>query len=770
MILMKVDVVQHRGRATLLVDDEPVSPMAFCCNSRNIGSREAKELTESGFRLFFLHVDSGWNDSEGFVRMTEEAAGLIAASPDVLFIIRVKLVPPDSWLDSNPNAALTFEDGRNNHFSSTRGSLNTHGTKKRVCIASKEFREEAGKKLQSFIKKVESSSFGNRTIGYFLTGPPPEWYVSGDYNSEIHGLGYSAGFKQFYSHFLKEKYGNEQNLQKAWGNESANFLNPDIPTLAERKYPMPLVTPQINPDAVRKVETRDDSASGFPFEERIIFKADFGSFLDPDKSAKLIDFYQAWNESVANTVEYLAKTVKKATDNKKLAGSFYGIYASTFVHHGGVAALKKLLDSPYIDFLSAPGLYEDRPPGGAGTCTYRAPVDAFYCRNKLWIHENDTRTWRSQPHSNRINYGGYESKEESLEVLKRDFAQNLCDDVYAWWFCMGKNEEKAFYFDKDVFNLFKKQNKIAADYYHKDRTKASEIAFVYDQDSVWPSDPETTRDLCMYSKLLELPRIGAPADHILIDDLDNPLIPQYKLYVFVNCFVLDNAKRKKIEKCVKCNGKTALWIYAPGLINPQKAPQQLNPDYVSELTGININCLNMRQEGTFRIYEHEMTKEMSPFRDYGRYNRPNQSGFSWAKGKMKVVRPAPLNPVFFADDPDCEILGEFINNGKAAWVIKRFDSWQSVWLGSKVMNAEVIRAVAENAGVHIFSKSNDVFAANRHFVSIHTSTEGQKTLHLPAGTTGICDIYSGERYLADANANVILDLDLGITRTFRCIN
>jgi hypothetical protein len=765
---MKVNIEQYRGRATLMVDAEPVSPMAFCCHNRNIGIQEAKELTDSGFRLFFLHVDSGWNDPESFIRMTKEATGIMVASPDVLFIMRVKLIPQSDWLDSHPGAALTFEDGRNDHFSSTRGSLSTRRTNKRVSVASKEFREEASKKLHSFIEKVESSSFGKRTIGYFLTGPPPEWYVSGDYNSEIHSLGYSAGFKEFYSSFLKKKYGNEQNLQKAWGNESANFLNPDIPTLAEKKYPMPLVTPRLNPDAALALKN-SDVASGFPFEERIIFNADFGSFLDPDKSAKLIDFYQAWNEGVANTVEYLAKTVKETTDNKKLAGSFYGIYASTFVHHGGGAALKKLLDSPYIDFLSAPGLYEDRPPGGAGTCTYRSPIDSFYCRNKLWIHENDTRTWRSQPHSNRINYGGYESKEESLEVLKRDFAQNLCDDVYAWWFCMGKNEQEAFYFDKDIFSLFKEQNKIAADYYREDRQKASEIAFVYDQDSLWLSDPETTRDLCMYSKLLELPRVGTPADHILIDDLDNPLIPQYKLYIFVNCFVIDHAKREKIAKYVKCDGKTALWIYAPGLIDPEKAPQQLKTDYVSELIGININCLHTRQEGTFRIYEHEMTKEMSPFRDYGRYNRPNQSGFSWAKGKMKVVRPAPLNPVFFADDPDCEILGEFINNGKAAWVIKRFDSWQSVWLGSKVMNAEVIRAVAEDAGVHIYSKSNDIFAANRRFISIHTSTEGQKTLHLPAGTKGLCDIYNGERYLVDANDNVVLELDFGITQTFSYI-
>ena len=84
----------------------------------------------------------------------------------------------------------------------------------------------------------------------------------------------------------------------------------------------------------------------------------------------------------------------------------------------------------------------------------------------------------------------------------------LCDDVQAFWFDMqdGKNR---FYDHPDIMTLFTKQQELAKENY-ENRKKVSEIAVVYDQDSQWYVDQETTKDLVWWNRIFNVPRIGAP--------------------------------------------------------------------------------------------------------------------------------------------------------------------------------------------------------------------------------------------------------------------
>ncbi len=60
--------------------------------------------------------------------------------------------------------------------------------------------------------------------------------------------------------------------------------------------------------------------------------------------------------------------------------------------------------------------------------------------------------------------------------------------------------------------------------------------------------------------------MGAPFDVFLLDDFLSGRLPPYRLYVFLNPFRLDGPRRKALAGELEEDGRTALWIYAPGYI------------------------------------------------------------------------------------------------------------------------------------------------------------------------------------------------------------
>jgi hypothetical protein len=66
--------------------------------------------------------------------------------------------------------------------------------------------------------------------------------------------------------------------------------------------------------------------------------------------------------------------------------------------------------------------------------------------------------------------------------MKREFGRNICEDVQAWWFdqLIGGGRYKY----PEIYKLMEKQNEIAHHAYTLDRKKKSEIAFIFDEESM----------------------------------------------------------------------------------------------------------------------------------------------------------------------------------------------------------------------------------------------------------------------------------------------
>ena len=112
-------------------------------------------------------------------------------------------------------------------------------------------------------------------------------------------------------------------------------------------------------------------------------------FLNMKDYRYVADFYDAFHEATAEAIIYFAKLLKGALCRKN-HGSFLWSYGCTdFFNSSTATSTLPILDSGYVDFLAAPGVYNNREPGGS--VAQREMQDSFRLRGQMFVAE-DSRT------------------------------------------------------------------------------------------------------------------------------------------------------------------------------------------------------------------------------------------------------------------------------------------------------------------------------------------------------------------------------------------
>jgi hypothetical protein len=448
-----------------------------------------------------------------------------------------------------------------------------------------------------------------------------------------------------------------------------------------------------------------------------------GSFLNLDQYQAVADFYRAWHLGTADSIVYFAAIIKTKSPDK-LVGAFYGSYGCTDFFAGGTAGgVLQILDSGKVDFLAAPGVYENRQPGGF--TGQREMVDSFRLRNCMFIVEEDTRT--DQENAFYQNFVEMYDLADTLNIMKRDFGRNICEDLQAWWFDqhIGGGRYKA----PEVCRLIARQQQIAREFYASDRRKHNEIALIYDEESIHLVSESTSKETVEFMRNYEISRIGASADQYYHNDMANPAMPAYKLYIFFNVYSLDAVERAAIQAKLKQDHAVALWLYAPGVVNPE-ADQVFSPENISQLIGMTVKMDVRDISPKFKI-------NGEPHPALAGTDRGEIYGFNY-RLKMSNTRPAFYNaynflyPVFYASDPEAVVAARFLETSQPAVAIKAQAGWTSIFCGARQVRSDFLRSVASYAGCHIFCDSDDVVYASRRFVTIHASLSGDKILRFPS--------------------------------------
>ena len=289
----------------------------------------------SGLRPFCDNFFKGYGEYD--FSAVEKVMNMINPDgEDGLYVIpRVCVEPPRWWQDLNP-------DERGMHYK---------GQPLRCCFTSEKWREDMTVALKALIDYFENSKWKNTVIGYHIAaGGTEEWTY---HPKDDSACDYSQRNLEAYHRWLHDKYASPSKLSKSWGRKIKAFDDVQFPNPVSRAF------------------------------------AEDGFLRDPKREMDVLDFYDFHNDAVADTINYFCKQVKDYTNNSRITGVFYG-YVAVLPHNDkGLHSLNKLLEQPYVDFISTPNWYKE----DGGAWTFASAVQSALMHDKMWILLYSIQLW-----------------------------------------------------------------------------------------------------------------------------------------------------------------------------------------------------------------------------------------------------------------------------------------------------------------------------------------------------------------------------------------
>lgn len=704
------------GVMSIIVDGKPMPPLTSYTGhvhdncyyekvDRKYHDAMCEAMAEGKINYQFLNAGVYLkNKVVAWGRARSQAAEFMKKNPDVRFFIRMNFIVDRKWFSKEyPGNMTLFEDGTESHWTKNGEA------KERYSFASNIWERLAAEGLVEMIKQLPNEPYGDRVLGIMVTfGVSGEGNWWSEFDWRQYGIDYSPAMQDYFRNYLRNKYCNDvKKLQFSWGKE-VTFENAQIPSVATRGTDVP------------------SSCN----EEVFRVPGAFGFFRNPQENgtAQSIDFHMAMCNVLAERLSYFCHVVKKASDGKLLAGGLHSPpFAAALFQWNGSGAFGEIMKSPYIDFDATPWTYEGRNLGEG--LYFRGPVDSMALHGKcLWM-ECDTRTSTINPaiRNGERQYGAPLNVDGDRENLRRDFMRLITSQANGYWY------EITFpwFTLPEQREVIKEIGKLSTKLVNLDRKRNSEIAVIYDLNSIFYTTEFVDFISLCRQMLQEFIYIGADFDMYTIDDIGTPEADNHKLFIFPNAISLNDEQREKIKNCLKKDGKVLLWSYAPGLINNDKV-LRLSARNCSELTGMEMNYIMdklspmMNTVGSGEKYT------------FGAQPRPVTTGPGRAlPEKPFIPDPVKVFPQFYVDDPEAQTLGQYLNTGRAGYAMKKFKDWTSIYVGTYLMPSKVLRAAAKEAGVHLYLENDNMVCHNRSLLGIHTKTPGKQIVRLPAK----CDVY-----------------------------
>jgi len=701
---VQAEVKPHHGAPTLLLDGKPAFSGAFWVSAPEPGKWESAEAARAaaaaGVHTYAFDVGSGveWagpgpgrTSHYDFSTLEARFGRILQVDPEARFHLRCQLEigADDWWSRMYPNELEVHSNGRRYTQS----------------FASLAWRAQANEFLRAYVQRLSDTRLLERVTAFQVgAGHTGEWAKGETSMYSVCG-DYSEPMRRHFRTWLRGRYHSDTAaLRAAWNDPAITFETAEVPTTAEQ---LPAANLQ---------------------------------FRDPRREGKVVDYFRCLAELSADAVIDFCRTVKESTGGRKLAGAFYG-YLMELAWNGGFFAerpdsdystyqrsghlgLRKVLHSPYVDFLVSPYSYGFRGIGGDGPSML--PVESARLHGKLILIEDDTRTHiDTDP-----NYGRAASLAESVAILRRNFAGVMVRGQGMWWASWKTDPSK----EPAFLLLLKEFERLGTTLLDTDRAPAAEVAVLLDDESLFYERGLNHFDIpgIFQQRLWGLPHMGAPFDTYLLRDLADGRLRPYKLYVFLNAFRLDRATRENLARQLHRDHRAALWIYAPGYVE-----DDLALSHMTELTGFRFGAGAQPWGPLVHLtnFAHPITKGLPQDLFWGTNNK--------------------LSPVFYVDDPACTVLGQVVysqGNCKPGIAVKAFPDWTSIYVAAPNIPAAVLRNIARFAGAHIYSEAGDVLYANRDLLGVHTVSGGPRRFRLPGVVREVFDVFQDRSVARDTDA------------------
>ena len=687
------EVKLYNGAPTFFLDGEPAfAGMCWVTTPTVEGWRDAENaaaVAKAGIHIYsfdagkgfeWVEPQAGRSDPFDFSSVEARYGRIIEADPLARFHFRLyfEVQPDDWWMKAYPEECEITSEGK------------PYGQ----SFASQVWRKQVKDFLKAFIAHLQRTGLIDRVTAFQPgAGHTGEW-AKGETSMYSLCGDYSEPMRRHFRSWLRRHYYNDlAAFRAAWNNPRVAFDTAEVPS-AEAQLQARLYT-----------------------------------FRDPARERNVIDYYRCFADLSSDLLIDFCRTVKEATGGKKLAGAFYG-YLMEMAWNGGFfkerpqsdystyqrsghLGLRRVLESPYVDFLVCPYSYGFRGIGGDAPAMQ--PTESARLHGKLCIIEDDTRTHISPD----PNYGHVNSLSESVTILRRNFARVVTHGQGMWWLFDSINAGKEPAFGP----LLARFHQLGDFLLQTDRTPNAEIAVLLDDDSFFYESDRMNLDipLIFQQRLWGLPRTGAPFDTFLLQDFIEGRLRPYKLYIFLNSLHLDKARREALNRELRKERRVALWIYAPGYIDEGPSLEAMR-----ELTGFTLNKGEQPWGPLMHIvdFAHPITVDLSPDLFWGTNNK--------------------LSPIFYLNDPDARVLGQVVfsqGNCQPGMGVKTFPAWTSIYVAAPNLPAPVLRGIARFSGVHLYNQEGDVLYATRELVAVHTVSGGDRTFRLPRKVEEVYDLF-----------------------------
>ena len=662
---MTVEVKNHLGSPTIMIDGKPQTPLFLFAHpegrrgpnlEKTFMAQQIRLASQTGVHFFSTNWSIPWpKDGEEPVFKDIDGAidAMLEIDPKILIMPRLYPIPPKWWMDAHPESVTVYPEGKSKDIFPS--------------IASQDWLKDSIRHMRVLIRHLEAK-YGDHFIGY--QPEVHEWF----YERMGEG-GFEEAFRAGFAAWAKKKYQTDERLRQAWKQPQVTFATVRVPTMDERNHPA------------------------------------IGLFYDPISQQFQIDFAEYLNVAIPDAILALSHAIKEETNRTKLTVNFYGYFFEMGgVHQTGHMGVGRVLRSPDIDILTGPLSYDNREPGG--TEPMMSVVDAIRDAGKLWLNEDDTRTYLLPPTmKDEMTAWWQKTPQLTLWAHKRQFGHLLPRRLATWYMDLPN---QGWVNGKDIWENIGEMKKIYDREMQRPATWNPEVAVVTDERSCFYTRFSKIPDLCypLRSRILCLPqflRMGTNFRILLLEDVLAGREKLPKVTMFTNCFHLTPGDREKIQTALK--GKTAVWLYGSGYVDDERA----STENMTQLTGFSFQESRGDEPVELRFV--------------------TGSPLTLGLAQMSYAPPRPTMSPRWSIKPDEKIraFANFTDGSIAAASRDIKGGGRAFYIGAPNCAAGVLRNILKEAGVRIYIDSDDVLSTDGRFVGLTASTAGPKTILVPKG-------------------------------------
>jgi len=537
-----------RGKPTLFIRDEPTYACFYaltdCLGGRfsfEEGPRQSiKQFVDAGFKLFQLDLFLAdcWPKpgplSADLAR--RQIRGILDVCPEGVVVLRWHLNVPEWWKKQFPDELTRYANGDLENPERTvpvRYIQDDLRRTPRASLASEKWMQMAREKTAELLKQLAKTPEAKALAGVHVAcGVYGEWHYWGFMRNEPD---VSRPMQDRFDEYRKKL---NKSLEK-------------VPTTEQRKA------------------------------------LDDGVFRDPVKREGVIDYYRCQQELVANRIIDLCAVVKKNWPAPILTGTFYGYFFSMFDRQatGGHLELHKILQSPHVDYLSAPQAYGTlyRDLGGSGIT--RALIETIRHNGKLFFDEMDqTPSWKWL--NNVDTAYQLTDLDADYALIRRNVLESFTRGAGLWYYDFGPGNQTGWWADTRLMADIKKLKEILERYHQRDYAPAGDVLFVFDTEvfyytgSIQGTDP-ITDPLAVNRTMGEAWRSGAAIETMHLKDLETLDLSRFKVVVFANTWLMTAAQRKFVREKVRGANRRIVFQGFPAYTDGKT----LNAEFTREVTG-----------------------------------------------------------------------------------------------------------------------------------------------------------------------------------------